>query len=172
MDNKGNPYSPCILIRATNSTWFKPLLSRLPDSAVHILHIECLDQDRCCLYQFFYIPHCFATKFEWVWKDDLFGFHSRHCLLATKYVHICCVIGPSELLKMESSFWENIFCLLCRYQSEYRKRGFQEVVTPNIYNSKLWQTSGHWQHYGENMFSFEVEKETFALKPMNCPGHW
>ncbi|XP_071379253.1 threonine--tRNA ligase 1, cytoplasmic [Centroberyx affinis] len=56
-------------------------------------------------------------------------------------------------------------------RSEYKKRGFQEVVTPNIYNSKLWQTSGHWQHYSENMFSFEVEKETFALKPMNCPGH-
>ncbi|KAG7481331.1 hypothetical protein MATL_G00065580 [Megalops atlanticus] len=56
-------------------------------------------------------------------------------------------------------------------RSEYRKRGFQEVVTPNIYNSKLWQTSGHWQHYSENMFSFEVEKETYALKPMNCPGH-
>jgi len=56
-------------------------------------------------------------------------------------------------------------------REEYRKRGFQEVVTPNIYNSKLWQTSGHWQHYSENMFSFEVEKEIFALKPMNCPGH-
>lgn len=56
-------------------------------------------------------------------------------------------------------------------RGEYRKRGFQEVVTPNIYNSKLWQTSGHWQHYSENMFSFEAEKETFALKPMNCPGH-
>lgn len=57
-------------------------------------------------------------------------------------------------------------------KSEYRKRGFQEVITPNIYNSKLWITSGHWQHYAENMFSFEAEKETFALKPMNCPGHW
>ncbi|XP_006875437.1 PREDICTED: threonine--tRNA ligase, cytoplasmic-like isoform X1 [Chrysochloris asiatica] len=56
-------------------------------------------------------------------------------------------------------------------RSEYRKRGFQEVVTPNIYNSRLWVTSGHWQHYSENMFSFEVEKELFALKPMNCPGH-
>lgn len=56
-------------------------------------------------------------------------------------------------------------------RSEYRKRGFQEVVTPNIYNSKLWQTSGHWAHYAENMFSFEVEKEVYALKPMNCPGH-
>ncbi|XP_039565760.1 threonine--tRNA ligase 1, cytoplasmic [Passer montanus] len=56
-------------------------------------------------------------------------------------------------------------------RSEYRKRGFQEVVTPNVFNSKLWMTSGHWQHYSENMFSFEVEKEIFALKPMNCPGH-
>ncbi|XP_071112880.1 threonine--tRNA ligase 1, cytoplasmic-like isoform X1 [Haliotis cracherodii] len=56
-------------------------------------------------------------------------------------------------------------------KSEYLKRGFQEVVSPNIYNSKLWEVSGHWQHYAENMFSFEVEKETFALKPMNCPGH-
>lgn len=56
-------------------------------------------------------------------------------------------------------------------RSEYRKRGFQEVVTPNIYNSRLWVTSGHWQHYSDNMFSFEVEKELFALKPMNCPGH-
>ncbi|XP_076169921.1 threonine--tRNA ligase isoform X2 [Ptiloglossa arizonensis] len=56
-------------------------------------------------------------------------------------------------------------------RSEYRKRGFQEVITPNIYNTKLWQTSGHWVHYAENMFSINIEKETFALKPMNCPGH-
>ncbi|XP_049785743.1 threonine--tRNA ligase 1, cytoplasmic isoform X1 [Schistocerca cancellata] len=56
-------------------------------------------------------------------------------------------------------------------KQEYRKRGFHEVVTPNIYNSKLWQTSGHWAHYAENMFSFDVEKEKYALKPMNCPGH-
>ncbi|XP_075215792.1 threonine--tRNA ligase isoform X2 [Lycorma delicatula] len=56
-------------------------------------------------------------------------------------------------------------------KNEYRKRGFQEVVTPNVYNSKLWQTSGHWAHYSENMFSFDVEKEKYALKPMNCPGH-
>ncbi|KAL4720638.1 hypothetical protein ACJJTC_015209 [Scirpophaga incertulas] len=56
-------------------------------------------------------------------------------------------------------------------KDQYRIRGFQEVVTPNMYNSKLWQTSGHWAHYADNMFSFDVEKETFALKPMNCPGH-
>lgn len=56
-------------------------------------------------------------------------------------------------------------------REQYRLRGFQEVVTPNIFNTKLWQTSGHWAHYAENMFAFDVEKETFALKPMNCPGH-
>jgi threonyl-tRNA synthetase len=44
-------------------------------------------------------------------------------------------------------------------------------MTPNMYNSKLWITSGHWQHYSENMFQIEIEKEQFALKPMNCPGH-
>uniref|UniRef100_A0A1L8DI25 threonine--tRNA ligase n=1 Tax=Nyssomyia neivai TaxID=330878 RepID=A0A1L8DI25_9DIPT len=56
-------------------------------------------------------------------------------------------------------------------RTEYRKRGFNEVISPNMYNAKLWQISGHWQHYAENMFSFDVEKEKFALKPMNCPGH-
>ncbi|XP_026782959.3 threonine--tRNA ligase 1, cytoplasmic [Pangasianodon hypophthalmus] len=56
-------------------------------------------------------------------------------------------------------------------REEYWRRGFQEVASPNIYNSKLWETSGHWQHYSENMFSFPVEQDIFALKPMNCPGH-
>ncbi|XP_067831986.1 threonine--tRNA ligase 1, cytoplasmic-like [Heptranchias perlo] len=56
-------------------------------------------------------------------------------------------------------------------KSEYRKRGFMEVVTPNVFNNKLWEVSGHWEHYSDNMFSFELEGEAFALKPMNCPGH-
>ncbi|XP_012620051.2 threonine--tRNA ligase 2, cytoplasmic [Microcebus murinus] len=56
-------------------------------------------------------------------------------------------------------------------REEYHKRNFTEVLSPNVYNSKLWETSGHWQHYSENMFAFEIEKDTFALKPMNCPGH-
>ena len=55
-------------------------------------------------------------------------------------------------------------------REEYWKRDFQEVVSPNIYNAKLWQTSGHWQHYAENMFQFECEKDKYGLKPMNCPG--
>ncbi|KAK9479594.1 hypothetical protein V1514DRAFT_327644 [Lipomyces japonicus] len=56
-------------------------------------------------------------------------------------------------------------------RSEYRKRGYEEVITPNMFNSKLWETSGHWAHYKDDMFSINVEKETFALKPMNCPSH-
>jgi len=56
-------------------------------------------------------------------------------------------------------------------KEQYWKRGFSEVISPNIYNTKLWQQSGHWQHYAENMFATEIEKEIFALKPMNCPGH-
>ncbi|KAG0687716.1 threonyl-tRNA synthetase [Pichia californica] len=56
-------------------------------------------------------------------------------------------------------------------REQYQIRGYQEVITPNMYNSKLWETSGHWGNYKENMFTFEVEKEKFGLKPMNCPGH-
>lgn len=56
-------------------------------------------------------------------------------------------------------------------RTQYRVRGYDEVMTPNMYNVKLWQTSGHWQNYKENMFQFDVEGQTFALKPMNCPGH-
>jgi threonyl-tRNA synthetase len=54
---------------------------------------------------------------------------------------------------------------------EYHVRGFTEVVTPNVYNATLWETSGHWPLYKENMFHFEADKTTYALKPMNCPGH-
>lgn len=56
-------------------------------------------------------------------------------------------------------------------KSEYRKRGYQEVITPNIYNSKLLKISGHLDHYAQNMFSFNAGKDQFVLKPMNCPGH-
>uniref|UniRef100_A0A9L0T7R9 threonine--tRNA ligase n=1 Tax=Equus caballus TaxID=9796 RepID=A0A9L0T7R9_HORSE len=56
-------------------------------------------------------------------------------------------------------------------REEYHQRNFTEVLSPNMYNSKLWEASGHWQHYSENMFTFDIEKDTFALKPMNCPGH-
>jgi threonyl-tRNA synthetase len=48
-------------------------------------------------------------------------------------------------------------------------RGYQEISTPLLVNKKLWEQSGHWELYGENMFKLEIEEETFSLKPMNCP---
>ena len=45
------------------------------------------------------------------------------------------------------------------------------VIAPNMFNSKLWEISGHWQNYKDDMFTLDVEKEKWALKPMNCPGH-
>ena len=56
-------------------------------------------------------------------------------------------------------------------RQQYRIRGFTEVVTPNVFNSKLWDISGHNVNYKENMFHFDCEGQEFALKPMNCPGH-
>ena len=50
-------------------------------------------------------------------------------------------------------------------------RGYQEVITPNIFNLKLWKTSGHYKNYKENLFLMKVENQGFGLKPMNCPGH-
>ncbi|KAL2009856.1 hypothetical protein VTN00DRAFT_5663 [Thermoascus crustaceus] len=57
-------------------------------------------------------------------------------------------------------------------RSEYRKRGYQEVQTPNMYDVNIWKTSGHWYHYKDDMFKLDVEKREWALKPMNCPGHF
>jgi threonyl-tRNA synthetase len=50
-------------------------------------------------------------------------------------------------------------------------RGYSEVRTPFMMNQRLWEQSGHWDHYHENMYFSEVDDTTFALKPMNCPGH-
>ena len=56
-------------------------------------------------------------------------------------------------------------------REEYKKRGYQEVITPLLYEKGLWETSGHWEHYKEDMFNMESEKKIFSLKPMNCPSH-
>jgi threonyl-tRNA synthetase len=49
--------------------------------------------------------------------------------------------------------------------------GYVEMRTPLVFNKALWETSGHWEHYRENMFLFETEEQAYGLKPMNCPGH-
>ena len=49
------------------------------------------------------------------------------------------------------------------------RRGYQEISTPILVHQKLWERSGHWDHYADNMFKMESEEQTFSLKPMNCP---
>jgi threonyl-tRNA synthetase len=53
----------------------------------------------------------------------------------------------------------------------YRDNGYQEVKAPQILDRSLWERSGHWEKYRENMFTTESENRYYALKPMNCPGH-
>ncbi|MBK9219716.1 MAG: threonine--tRNA ligase [Uliginosibacterium sp.] len=53
----------------------------------------------------------------------------------------------------------------------YRDGGYQEVRCPQILDSSLWEKSGHWGHYRQNMFTTESENRAYAVKPMNCPGH-
>ncbi len=50
------------------------------------------------------------------------------------------------------------------------KAGYQEIKTPQLMSQELWETSGHWCHYRENMYAFSIEERNFAIKPMNCPG--
>ncbi|QWG33552.1 threonine--tRNA ligase [Bacillus mycoides] len=57
---------------------------------------------------------------------------------------------------------------LRKIQNEYN---YQEVRTPFMMNQELWEKSGHWGHYKDNMYFSEVDNKSFALKPMNCPGH-
>lgn len=60
---------------------------------------------------------------------------------------------------------------LLKYWREVHERaGYVEVETPIILNRKLWETSGHWFHYKENMYTLQIDDEDYAIKPMNCPG--
>ncbi|KAL7624709.1 threonyl-tRNA synthetase [Parahypoxylon ruwenzoriense] len=62
--------------------------------------------------------------------------------------------------------------LLTYLREQYHKRDYQEVITPNLFNSELWKISGHWEYYQKDMFVVDVDKEKFGLKPMNCPAHF
>jgi threonyl-tRNA synthetase len=62
-----------------------------------------------------------------------------------------------------------VTCALSTSQNQVQPN--PSVISPNMFNSKLWETSGHWQNYKDDMFLLDVDKEKFGLKPMNCPGH-
>ncbi len=73
-------------------------------------------------------------------------------------------------------FWHpkgwNLFQNLIRYmRQKQRNAGYKEINTPEILDKTLWEQSGHWEKFGENMFTSETpDEKTFAIKPMNCPG--
>ncbi|XP_073221118.1 threonine--tRNA ligase, mitochondrial 1-like [Cicer arietinum] len=56
-------------------------------------------------------------------------------------------------------------------RNQYRDRGYQEVMSPNVFNMDLWMQSGHAKHHKEDIFVLKIDKHEFGLKPMNCPGH-
>ena len=56
------------------------------------------------------------------------------------------------------------------WKQEHVKRGYDEIKTPLIMNEQLWRTSGHWDHYKDNMYFTKIDDEDYAIKPMNCPG--
>ena len=66
------------------------------------------------------------------------------------------------------SIWQQVEQYMRRV---YQDNGYQEVKAPQILDKSLWERSGHWQNFKENMFTTESEKRDFAVKPMNCPGH-
>ena len=66
------------------------------------------------------------------------------------------------------SIWQEVEQYMRRV---YRENGYQEVKAPQILDSSLWEKTGHWGHYKDNMFTTESENRSYALKPMNCPGH-
>ena len=73
-----------------------------------------------------------------------------------------------------SAFWhpkgQRLWRLLETSMRELQEtRGYEEISTPMLVHQKLWEQSGHWDHYSENMFKMESEEQTFSLKPMNCP---
>ncbi len=87
-------------------------------------------------------------------KMDLFSFHETAPGMV--FWHNNGLIIYNELI----NFW----------REEHRKAGYQEISTPFILDRRLWQISGHWEKYKENIFLTEYENREFAVKPMNCPG--
>jgi threonyl-tRNA synthetase len=76
-----------------------------------------------------------------------------------------------------AAFWldkgTTLYNILANYMREVLfPAGYVEVKTPLVYNKALWERSGHWKHYRDNMFLIESEGETMSMKPMNCPGHY
>nr|WP_269844221.1 aminoacyl--tRNA ligase-related protein [Rappaport israeli] len=73
-------------------------------------------------------------------------------------------------------FWHSkgwtIFRLVEDYmRQKLRQHGYEEVMAPQIIDRSLWERSGHWDKFGNNMFTTHIDEHDYAIKPMNCPGH-
>jgi len=89
-------------------------------------------------------------------KQDLFFFHSE---LSP---------GSAFFLPHGTRIYNKLIAFI---KEHYHRKNYMEIITPNVYNLNLWHTSGHALHYKDAMFTFEVEKQEWGMKPMNCPGH-
>jgi threonyl-tRNA synthetase len=80
-------------------------------------------------------------------------------------------IAPAMPFYLPKGAW--LFNALADFmRRETKSLGFEEVICPQLMTADLWKTSGHWEHYRDNMFVMEhKERDTLCLKPMNCPGH-
>lgn len=87
-------------------------------------------------------------------KLDLFSFKEQ--APGIPFIHPKGMLVWNTLLK----FWRDL----------HENAHYLEIKTPQLMNQDLWERSGHWQHYKENMYHFEIEEKAFAIKPMNCPG--
>ncbi len=88
-------------------------------------------------------------------KDlDLFSFHDE--APGFPFFHPKGMILQNEIL----SYW----------RKEHRAEGYDEIKTPVILSNQLWKTSGHWDHYKDNMYFVQIDECEYAIKPMNCPG--
>ena len=88
-------------------------------------------------------------------KLDLFSFHEE---------------APGSVFWHEKG-WIIFNQIIDFWRKEHRKHGFKEINTPQLMNKKLWEQSGHWELYSENMFTSVINKKEYALKPMSCPGN-
>jgi len=125
------------------------------------------------------LQRIYATAF---WKKDDLDAHLHRLSEARRRDHR--VVGKQlDLFMMHpfapgAVFWTErgttIVLTLLEYLRELQREGYKEVMTPLMYNKGLWQISGHWDVYRENMFLVldnETKEHEFGLKPMNCPSH-
>lgn len=98
------------------------------------------------------------------------GKKRNHRVLGQKYdlFHFS-ELSPGSVFFIEGTVMYNR--LMAFLRREYKRRGYTEVITPNMFMTKLWETSGHLENYRDDMFVLSIDGREWALKPMNCPGH-